>query len=252
MDCLVNESAIGIIQARMGSDRLAGKILAPLVKSHTMLEVLVTRLRSAGIPWWLATTRDPSDDVTAAWGEALSLEVYRGMGWDVLSRFVDIIRLSGAESVVRVTADNPFTDGATVNQLLRALREADCGVSSIRSGGAERQLPLGFVPEAIRARELLELHESIKNSSSVHLTHVTSGISASKVFLFSDPLLPARPEWRWTVDTSIDLAMARASFGLFQDRWPDIGYVDMVSALDVRPDIAKMNVGVRQKQIDDG
>lgn len=248
----MNSGTVGIIQARIGSKRLPGKILAPIVDSHPLLEVLVTRLRSSGIQWWLATTNDPSDDVTAAWGEALSLNVYRGADWDVLSRFVDIIKLSSAEAVVRVTADNPFTDGATVQRVLLALRNAHGGISVVRGGGTERQFPLGFVPEAIRARDLLELHASIKDPASVHRTHVTSGISASKVLLFGDSSLPARPQWRWTVDTSVDLEMARASFDLFQNQWPNIGYAEIVAALDARPDVARMNEWVSQKPMEDG
>jgi spore coat polysaccharide biosynthesis protein SpsF len=69
------ERTLGIIQARMGSTRLPGKVLAP-VGRHPLLAVLASRVRSAPVDeWWLATTTDPTDDVCAAWGTALGLEV---------------------------------------------------------------------------------------------------------------------------------------------------------------------------------
>jgi spore coat polysaccharide biosynthesis protein SpsF len=66
---------IGIIQARLGSSRLPGKILAPLA-GRPLLAVLASRLASARVDeWWLATTHERDDDVTAAWGEELGLHV---------------------------------------------------------------------------------------------------------------------------------------------------------------------------------
>lgn len=245
-------NAAGIIQARMGSERLPGKILAPLVGSKSLLEVLVTRLHSSSMPWWLATTREPSDDVTATVGKALGLQVYRGNDWDVLSRFAKIIKLSGAEFFVRVTADNPFTHGSIVDQVLESLLSADNQMACVRVVGTERRFPLGFVPEAVRSSDLLELEESIRNPQSVHRTHVTSAFPDTRIHFFDKPGLPARPEWRWTVDTALDLDMARASFRLFQDSWHNIDYADMVEVLDRRPDIATMNARVEQKSIADG
>src|SRR5262245_53254590 len=101
---------IGIIQARLGSSRLPGKILCPLA-GRPLLEVLVKRLATARLDeWWLATTTDPVDELTADWGEALGLRVWRGSVDDVLSRFTAIIESSRPDWVFRVTADNPFTD----------------------------------------------------------------------------------------------------------------------------------------------
>lgn len=245
-------NAVGIIQARMGSERLPGKILAPLLGTKPLLEVLAARLDSSSIPWWLATTSSSSDDVTADLGKRLGMEVYRGDNWDVLSRFTQIIRWTKADAVVRVTADNPFTHGAIVLELLESLARAEDAVSCVRVGRTDRRFPLGFVPEAVRARDLLKLEEAITDPQSIHRTHVTSGFHSSQVLSYDSLVLPARPDWRWTVDTVLDMEMAQAAFRLFSNRWHEIGYADMVEILDRYPNITAMNAGVEQRSISDG
>lgn len=249
---MVIDNAVGIIQARMSSTRLPGKILSPLAGSTALLDVIVQRLRSSGIPWWLATTDSPSDDVTAARGHALGLEVFRGSQNDVLSRFTGIIALTGADVVVRVTADNPFTDGVTVLRLLEIMSGAEGAIKGVKQGLKARQFPLGFVPEVVRSSALLELDTSIVDIDSPHREHVTSALDDGSMLAYSDPLLPARPDWRWTVDTATDLFMARRTFEVVGDGWHDLDYPGFVRALDQRPDITCINSHVIQKALEDG
>ena len=102
-------TTIGIIQARMGSDRLPGKILAPL-SGRPVLGLIADRLRNARVDeWWLATSDHPADDVTEAWGFELGLRVFRGHPTEVLSRLVAIGEETGADWLVRATAKK--TDG---------------------------------------------------------------------------------------------------------------------------------------------
>jgi len=104
----------------MGSERLPGKILAPL-GGRPLLDRLVSRIARARVAqWWLATSEHPSDDVTAAWGFELGLRVFRGAERDVLSRFLAIAAETDAEWLVRVTADNPFLDAPLIDHLLDA------------------------------------------------------------------------------------------------------------------------------------
>ena len=249
---MVIDHAVGIIQARLSSTRLPGKILAPVAGRTALLDVLVQRLRSSGIPWWLATTDLPADDVTAAWGDALGLEVFRGSEQDVLSRFAGVIERTGVDVIVRVTADNPFTDGATVRRLLEILRGADDATRGIRGGSEPRQFPLGFVPEVVRAAALLELDTAIVDDASPHRTHVTSAIDKDTLLTYSDTSLPSRGQWRWTIDTATDLAMARRAFDVAGEGWRELSYAGFVAALDARPDITSMNEQVLQKALEDG
>lgn len=242
---------VGIIQARASSTRLPCKIFAPVAGRTPLLDVIARRLEPVGIEWWMATTLSPSDDVTATWGEAVGLRVYRGSESDVLGRFLGVLSQVDAEWCVRVTADNPFTSAATVRALMGIAARADGAVCSIRSGREPRHFPLGFIPEMARTEVLHHLDASIGEADAFHRAHVTSAIPDRLTARFVDEAQPSRSSWRWTIDTPADLQMARAAFELFGDQWPTIEYADMVALLDTRPDITSLNGHVPQKTLEE-
>ena len=245
---------IGIVQARAASTRLPGKVLAPLAGT-TVLGTLVRRAAPARVDeWWLATTDQPEDDATAAEGHRLGVRIYRGLVDDVLSRFTAIVREARAQTVVRLTADDPYTDGVVIDLLLRSLERASPSVALVGDEPPERVLPLGYVPEAIRAEALVEAEAAIGAGETWHRTHVTSWPRKRALAMALDipPGWPARPGWRWTVDTAEDLEAARAAFALFGERWSAISYPEMAVILDAHPEVMARNAGVRQKAVDEG
>lgn len=235
----------------MGSSRLPGKIIAPLA-GRPLLEWIVRRVRSSAVEeWWVATTIDPDDDVTAAWGAALGLEVFRGDPDDVLSRFVEIARLRRPEWIVRMTGDNPFVDGPVVDRLVKAA--LDGGASSPHVAPREpRSLPLGYAPEVVRGDALLAIARD--DLPAHHRAHVTSAIRERGGSSAWDPpaAWPRRPGWRWTVDTPDDLAMADAAFRAFGPGAASIDYPAMVECLDLLPEVTARNAMVAQRSADEG
>ncbi len=248
---------IGIIQARLGSERLPAKILAPLA-GRTMLELLATRLlacRSVS-EWWLATTHEPADDVTECWGHALGLRVFRGEVDDVLSRFTAIIRERSPEWVVRVTGDNPFVSSEVVDLIVdaRDTMGKERPLLQLAGRDGQRCLPLGFGVQLARAEAVLASEAEIPEGEPHHRSHVLSWLAQhSEPHCAAVPNdWPARPQWRWTVDTVEDLAMARSAFSLFGLQSPTIGYREMVALLDQAPEIPALNQHVAQKPIEAG
>ena len=258
---------IGIIQARMGSERLPGKILAPL-GGLPALGLLSERLRHARVDeWWLATSSDPADDVTEAWGFELGLRVFRGHPTQVLSRFLAIAQETNADWLVRVTGDNPFLDARVVDLLVDARDASECakeadllrlqgGLVVENESGPEYapRLPLGYGVELVR-RDALELADrEIHSEEPHHRVHVTSWLAANAmIHAVPTPLdWPDRPDWRWTIDTYEDLAMARSAFRIFGAHAKTIDYPTMVDRLDGHPEITGMNAHVEQKKLEEG
>jgi spore coat polysaccharide biosynthesis protein SpsF len=241
-----------IIQARMTSTRLPGKVLAPLA-GVPLLAALVDRTRTSRVEsWWLATTDRREDDVTAAWGIALGLQVFRGSEHDVLARFAGALKQANADAMVRLTADNPFTDGAVIELLLDAFVGRPAGTAVV--GPPEDFFPIGYAPEVADVATVLTLDGTLSSHEHVHRGHVLSKLyeAGQSHALVPPSTWPARPHWRWTVDTPEDVAMAARAFECFGDRWRRIGYVEMVSALDGVPDIPRQNAHVRQKGLEEG
>ncbi|MGL5892394.1 MAG: cytidylyltransferase domain-containing protein [Bacteroidia bacterium] len=111
-----------IVQARMGSTRLPGKVLQPFYKTDSILSLLLKRVaaNATGIPVLLATSTHPADDAVAALAGELDINCFRGHETDVLKRFTDAAKQAGFKRIIRVCADNPFLDAGLLNELITA------------------------------------------------------------------------------------------------------------------------------------
>jgi spore coat polysaccharide biosynthesis protein SpsF (cytidylyltransferase family) len=139
---------VAIIQARMGSTRLPGKVLMRM-GNRTLLGYLVERLTYArtvsGIV--VATTTNPRDVAIVEEARKLGVECFRGSETDVLERYVQAAKANDAEIVVRVTGDNPFTDPCSIDRVVDQL--VDGFDYAIEDG-----LPIGTAGEALTFKAL--------------------------------------------------------------------------------------------------
>ena len=201
----MKEQAAIVLQARMGSTRLPGKVLAALT-GGTVLSHCVERLRArSGLPIVLATTRRAEDDLVAETGERLGVAVVRGDDEDVLGRFVQTIESHALTHVVRATADNPCVDMDAPLRTLSLLRRT--GVDHV----VEHGLPYGAAVEAIAAPALIRASELVHEPYDRE--HVTPFVRRDGRFRALVALAPGdvrRSGLRVTVDTEDDLAFVRA------------------------------------------
>jgi spore coat polysaccharide biosynthesis protein SpsF len=116
---------VGIIQARLGSTRLPRKVLAEIL-GRPMLAVLLDRLRGAESvdEFVVATTDQPHDCAIAELATAEGNACFRGSENDVLDRFHRVAELHEADSIVRLTADNPLVDAELVDWLVEQFGNA--------------------------------------------------------------------------------------------------------------------------------
>jgi len=192
-----------ILQARLGSTRLPGKVLAP-ISSRTILDHCVTRLQMSGLPVVVATTDRPEDDAVERAAQRLGVEVFRGAEHDVRSRFIGAATTHGFTEIIRETADNPLVDPDSPRRTL-AFRQRVGADHVIECG-----LPVGTAVEAVSLDALDRADTLI--SDPYDREHVTSFLRRDTRFRSLRAVAPGnlrRPGLRLTVDTPEDLEFIR-------------------------------------------
>jgi spore coat polysaccharide biosynthesis protein SpsF len=200
---------LAILQGRMTSSRLPGKVMAPVL-GEPMIGRQVERLRRARRIDTLvvATSVDPTDDPLAAYCESLGLAVFRGPLDDVLERFRGAAALlPGAQAIVRLTADCPLADPGLIDQVIEHHYAVDADYTSNTLG--TRTYPHGLDAEVIRTEVLIEAAERAKDP--YEREHVTPYIYR-RPETYSLAGVARHDSWaalRWTVDLPQDLAFVR-------------------------------------------
>ncbi len=202
---VARHDALVILQARMGSSRLPGKVLAPL-GDRSILAQCIERLVAARVGEVLvATTTRPEDEAVVAEARAAGVDVMRGPVDDVLSRFIAAIDGWTGPYVIRATADNPFVDIEAAARLLRLL---DAGADY----AIEEGLPVGAAVEAMRVDVLREAGElAVTPYEREHVTpFIRQSVDRFAVRSAPAPFELRRPSLRLTVDTRQDLQFVRS------------------------------------------
>ncbi len=234
---------VAILQARMGSTRLPGKVLADLA-GQTVIGRTIERTRASGAvdEVVIATTESPYDDAVVREAERLGCAHFRGSEEDVLARYLGAARQFRAEVVVRIACDCPLLDPKLTGVVIERLGQADYASNAIR-----RTFPIGVDVEAL-TRQTLERVAQIAVAPRER-EHVTLYIAEHSnefrcVSVESDIDLSAH---RWTIDTPEDLALVKAIYEHFSPR-AVFSMQEVLSLLDGRPDLVQLNAHIRQHQ----
>jgi spore coat polysaccharide biosynthesis protein SpsF len=240
---------VAILQARFGSRRLPGKVLADIA-GKTMLERVVARVLRARSPAHIlvATSTAVDDDPIVDLCHRANVRCMRGSEEDVLDRFHQAAAEVGADVIIRITGDCPLIDpgliDATARSFLTAKPPVDFACNRLPW---DRTYPIGTDTEvcsraALEAawREAAELHQRehvmpflYENPDRFRILHVRS----------SDPDLG---RMRWTVDTAEDLAFVRQVYARLGDR-DDFSWLDVLDLIRREPDLARINASVVHK-----
>lgn len=226
---------LAVLQVRTSSSRLPGKALRPLLGTPLVLRV-TERIGRARLLDQLvvATSVDPSDDELAAVLERAGLLVRRGSLTDVLDRFLHVIEEFDPETVVRLTADNPFVDPEVIDLVIDAHRE---GAADYTSNSLTRTFPRGLDVEVVRATSLRQLGGM--NPSEEEREHVTMGVYRRPESFSIEQVVQAtdQSELRWTVDYPKDFAFAEAVYRELYPQNPSFGRDDVIRLLEGAPDL---------------
>lgn len=236
---------VAIIQARMGSTRLPGKVLEPIGDRPMLAHVVERAMRIPGVRGAIVAIPDLSeDDVLQEALVKLGVPFTRGPADDVLARYEVALDAAGpdTEGIVRITADCPLLSPEVSGRVVAGLAGADYVSNTL-----DRTYPRGLDTEAVRVDALrLAAREARSPAEREHVTpFIWRRPQRFRLTSIRDDV--DRSHLRWTVDLPEDLATVRA---IYAELGPDI--FDLEAIYDLvgrRPELATMNASVEQKRI---
>jgi spore coat polysaccharide biosynthesis protein SpsF len=242
---------VAIVQARLGSTRLPGKVLMDVV-GETVLERVIRRVERFTLvdEIIVATSTLHPDDAIVKECARIGVPVFRGSESDVLARFVGAAAETDADVCVRLTADCPLIDPGVSDKIISVFMEAD-GAADYASNKIPQSFPRGLDTEvfsrdalARAAREARERYERV---------HVTPYLYRHpEIFsLISVTSEVDRADWRWTIDTAEDLEFVREIYSRLEGR-EDFSWEEVVALIEDETSLMWINAGVRQKELHDG
>ena len=241
-------SVVAVIQARMGSERLPGKVLREL-PGGTVLEHVIRRVRLAvGMGRVVvATTTLSRDDRVASVARDAGALVTRGAESDVLARFVQAFDEHGGEVGVRVTGDCPLLDPQMVVIAIRRFLEAVPPVDYL-SNTLERTYPRGYDIEIFSVASLRLA--AAATTDPAHREHVTPYLYRNPARFRLASVTRPDPEgtasWRLTLDTLEDWRLIQHLFGALWSRNPAFGLREVEEYLRANPGLLQINQHVKQ------
>ncbi|MFI7698373.1 cytidylyltransferase domain-containing protein [Nonomuraea sp. NPDC049480] len=238
---------VGIIQARMGSTRLPGKVLRELGGRSVLGWVVRAARESHALDdLVVATTTLAEDDVVVAECRRLGVECHRGPVDDVLTRFVQALEGREAEAVMRFTADCPLLDPTVIREAALVYRAVP-GLDYLSTSLA-RTLPRGL---DVEISSLAALERADREAVAYHRTHVTSYVyeHPGDARLLGLAYQPVADDLRVTLDTEDDWRLISRVVGELGDGCVPVR--TLVGWLRDRPEVCGLNAHVRQKALQD-
>lgn len=238
-----------IVQARMTSTRLPGKVLLP-VAGQPMLSYLIERLRRVALAdrVVIATTTNATDDPIVDFCAAKNVGCTRGSEHDVLSRYFEAATRFGAETIIRVTSDCPLIDPTLIDDAIDTFIRA-AGSYDYVSNMIEPCWPYGMAVEVLSARALAEAQAEATQPDERE--HVTPFIywRPDRYRIKSLTRTPNLSQHRWTVDTPEDFELVRRILETLYPHKPYFEMSDVLALLAKHPDWVAINRHIAQKTV---
>jgi spore coat polysaccharide biosynthesis protein SpsF len=242
------KKVIAIVQARMGSTRLPGKVMCDLIGKPMIVHEIERVLRSECIgSVVIATTQLPADDVIVQLCKDRAWNYYRGDEQDVLDRYYHAAKKFGADVIVRLTADCPLIEPSVIDLVIKQFCLNYPHIDYASNVFPQRTFPLGLDTE-IMTMEALEKSWKYETNSALR-EHVTQHIVKNPENFHISGITNKQDfsGLRWTVDTKEDFLFVREVYSFFghnQFSWTDV--LDLIKA---KPELSLINKNSRQKEV---
>lgn len=239
-----------ILQARLSSSRLPGKVLKTL-HGKPMLEQQIARFAKIQTPYQLvvATSEQPEDDAIALLCKKLDINCFRGELNDVLSRFyhaaTHIKKQHDIQHIVRITGDCPVIDAKIIDQVIALYLAKQCDYCS---NCAPATFPDGLDVEVFSLAALKTAFEQAQKPSERE--HVT-------LFIRNNPNLFTLCNYqnnvdlshlRWTVDEPADFEFVTQVYRALYPQNKYFDFNDILTLLQQKPELCSINLGINRNE----
>lgn len=241
-----NGRYVAIIEARMGSSRLPGKVLKTIV-GKPMLQHMIERVRRCQYlgDIVVATSVNPRDDALEVLTKGLGVRCFRGDEQDVMKRVLDAAKANAADHIVEMWGDSPLMEPSLIDATVEYYRNHDYDCVGVRfDGKLPRGLGLLVFPTAVLAQAEFLTRDPVdrENVSNYIYEH------PDKYRIGQLPCPPQldRPHLHFTVDYPEDFDVMTKIFEHFSAQGNTFSIDDVVQFLDSRPELAAINPHMRQ------
>jgi spore coat polysaccharide biosynthesis protein SpsF len=242
-------NVVTIIQSRMGSTRLPGKVLLDLA-GEPMLTRIVNRVQRAETvnSIVIATTPSQADESILHLCTLKNWHCFRGSENDVLDRYYQAAKKHHADVIVRITADCPLIEPTVIDQVVQSFLECQPEVDYASNILSPRTFPRGLDTEVFSFAALEKTWQQAMGDPGWR-EHVTS-------YIYSHPdqfhlrRFTSQVDYshlRWTVDTPEDLAFVRNVYEYFRN--DEFSWRDVLSLLELHPEWLEINRHIEQKAV---
>lgn len=241
-------NVLGIIQARMGSSRLPGKVYKDLAGEPMFVRVINRVKRAQTVDEVIiATSMHPADESISHLCGWLGIGWYRGSETDVLDRYYRAAIAFQADVIVRITADCPLIDPDVIDHVVGVLLERRPRVDYVNNALPGRTYPRGLDVEAFTFQALEAAWREDKDPA--WREHVTPYMlnNPDKFKLLGVNNTEDHSAMRWTVDTEEDLQLVRNVYDHFGH--DDFSWCDVLELMEQNPDWLEINSHIVQKAI---
>ncbi len=227
-----------IIQARMGSSRLPGKILKE-IKNHTLLEIQYMRVNSSKYidKIVIATTKNKEDDVIELFCKKNNINCYRGSDWDVLDRYYNASNQYLPDNIIRITSDCPLHHHSVIDFVFLEYLKSEKDYFS-NSNNEPLFLEDGFDVEVFSFKALKTAYNEAKLLSERE--HVTPYIKHSGKFTCGWKKYNQNYNYKLSVDTMNDFKAVETIFNSF-DSLVNFGMEEVIELIKANPNILQLN-----------
>lgn len=235
---------IAMIQARMASTRLPGKVLME-IEGKNMLARVINRVSRAKTidQTMVVTSTNPADEKIVLECQRLKIPFFKGSERDVLDRYHEAAVFFKAKNVVRITSDCPLIDPDTIDLVVSELigKKVDYASNVLK-----RTFPRGLDVEAFTFETLHQTH--LKAKSLPHREHVTLYIIEHLNEFKSSSIVSESDfsHYRWTVDTAEDLNFIKAIYSRLK-KTDFFSWKEVLLLLQREPALSRLNAHIKQK-----